>query len=264
MASKRLFSNRSFIDCVRDYLPTDAFVHQTDADGNAGEAVSCGDLAENTFYLFDADALNAFFCAIGEIALEEASGALLATVQTPADSEPWAECLAQLAGTIERVELIGAGRQLRNTPHIKLIKDARGACKDFRGILYQGRRLQIMLLCRSFRSAKGSSPAQFTGFYTSDSALIRLVHVELVDAAQGRTAALREFARLQSIDQAAKQLQREFAREQEALGRAMHRLRMDPQRYRPDEFASDLEKGLSRLNEWKRRLPEIVNRAKAS
>jgi hypothetical protein len=249
---------------VRDYLPADAFVHQTNAEGSAGGAVACGDLAENAFYLFDADALNAFFCAIGEISLEEASGTLLATVQAPEDSEPWAECLAQLAGTLDRVELIGAGRQFQNVPRIKAIKDARGACKDFRGILYQGTRLQVMLLCRGFRSGTGDQPARFTGFYTSDSALIRLVHAELVDAAQGRAAALREFARLQSIDQAAKQLQREFVHEQEALGNAMHRLRMDPKRYQPDQFASDLEKGLSRLHEWKRRLPEIVNRAKSS
>ena len=264
MASKRPFSNRDFLDWVRDYLPTDATVHETRADGHAGAAVSHQELNPNTFYLFDADALDGFCHAIGELALEEANGTVLAALQDFGDFEQYRECVAQLASTIDRVELVGTGRVPPNVRRVKFIKDARGTCRSFRVVLYEGRRLQVMLACRELGSSSGAARKPFVGLYTLDAQLIKHLHAELVDVAQGRGGALRGFMRLQAIDLAAKQIQQEFLRENEALNQAMHRLQFDPANYRPAQFALDLEKGLSRLQEWKRRLPELVARAEAT
>ena len=264
MASKRPFSNRSFIDCVRDYLPTDAIVHETDAEGHAGAPISHDDLAANTFYRFDAEALNAFFHAITELALEEASGTLLLAARDQAEFDSCRECLAQLARTIDRVELVGARLGTRSLRGVTIIRDSRGGCRDFRVVLYEGRRTQAMLVCREAKPARSRARTGLVGFYTLDSPLVRQLHAELVDVAQGRAVALRGFVRLQAIDLAARQLQREFEREQQALHTAVRRLQFDPQHYRPAQFASDLEQGLCRLQEWKRRLPEMVTRAEAS
>jgi hypothetical protein len=90
------------------------------------------------------------------------------------------------------------------------------------------------------------------------------MHADLLDVARGRSAALREFLRLQALDLAAKQMRREFLREEQAVFSAMRRLQFDSRRYRPIHFAMDFEKGLSRLHRWKTRLPEMVARAEAS
>jgi hypothetical protein len=42
---------------------------------------------------------------------------------------------------------------------------------------------------------------------------------------------------------------------------AVRRLQLDGERYRVGHFASDLEKGLSRLHQWKTRMPQILARA---
>jgi len=264
VASKRPFSNRDFLDWVRDYLPTDATVHETGADGHARAAVSHQELNPNTFYLFEADALDGFCHAIAELALEEANGTVLAALQDCGDFEQYRECVVQLASTIDRVELLGTGRAPANVRRVTFIKDTRGTCRSFRVVLYEGRRLQVMLAGRELGSSSGAASKSFVGLYTLDGKLVKHLHADLVDAAQGRASVLREFMRLQAIDLAAKQIQQEFLREKEALNQAMHRLQFDPANYRPAQFALDLEKGLSRLQEWKRRLPELVARAEAT
>lgn len=264
MASKRSFSNRDFLDWVRDYLPNDAAVQETGADGRPGVAVSHPGLNPNTFYCFEADVLEGFSHAIGDLALEEANGTVLAALQDFQDFEQYRECVVQLASTIDRVELVGTGRVPPHLRHVKWIRDTRGTCRSFRVVLYEGRRVQVMLAGRELEASAGAGGRRFVGLYTLDARLIRHFHTELLDAAQGRAAALRTFLRLQAIDLAAKQIQQEFRRETAALDQAMHRLQFDPANYRPAQFALDLEKGLSRLQEWKRRLPELVARAETT
>jgi hypothetical protein len=264
VATKKTLSNRTFLDCVRDYLPTDAAIHETDAQGNAAGHVFHDDLSENTFYRFDQDTLDAFCHAIAELALEEANGSLLAALQGVREVEHYRECIAQLASTLERVELVGSGRAPRGIRHVRFIRDSHGACRDIRLVLYEGRRAQAMLICRQTPAAPPPEDRSYVGFYTLNARLVRHIHGELVNVAQGRAAALREFLRLHTIDQIAKDLRREFLEEEKALSQVIRRLQLGGKRYRPAQFASDLEKGLSRLHQWKTRLPELMARAGAA
>ena len=85
MATKRPLSNRAFLAGVQDYLSAEAAIYETDADGRAAAPVAHDALTESTFYLLDAETLNALWHAIAELALEEANGTVLATL--PKDDE---------------------------------------------------------------------------------------------------------------------------------------------------------------------------------
>ena len=61
MGSKTHFRRQAFLAGIREYLPMDASIRETDAKGNPGASVHSGELAENTFYVFDAEAM----CAVG-------------------------------------------------------------------------------------------------------------------------------------------------------------------------------------------------------
>jgi DICT domain-containing protein len=262
VASKQPFSNTAFIDCIRAYLPAEARVRETEFDGNLGKLVPISELNENTFYHFDADALSALCYAIEDAALEEANGRVLAAMQDLRLFASSRERYEQLAATIDGVEVVGTGAAPR-VRRIKFISDAKQTCKDYWMVLYEGRRLQAMVVCRQANKARLFEDRQFVGFYTFRPRLVALMRDEFLSLAAGRCAVWREFMRLHALDEAAKQIKREFLREREALDAAMRRLQFDGKRYRPVHFASDLEKGLSRLHQWKKRLPEMVARAQA-
>jgi len=86
------------------------------------------------------------------------------------------------------------------------------------------------------------------------------VREEIMGLAKGRADLRREFARLQAVDQAAKQIQAEFTRQTKAIDAAMQRLLLDGQSCPPNHFTSVLEKGLTQLHEWKTRVPELLAR----
>jgi len=80
----------------------------------------------------------------------------------------------------------------------------------------------------------------------------------------GRSDSFREFARQRTIYEAGRQIQQEFAMQKDALAKAVRRLRLDGERYRPRQFASDLEKGLNRLVEWKNKMPKLIEQAEGN
>lgn len=262
MPSKTQLTNQEFLSCVREYLPMDADVRETDASGNPAESALTSDLSENTFYLFDSEAANAVSRAIEDLALEEANGSLLAGFQEFSHfDEALRERYDQLAATIDHVEVLAAGRTPRGTRHLKFTRDVQGACKEFQLVLYDGQRNQALFVGRQTNKTRASEQQEFFGFYTFSPRLIARIRLDVFDLAGGRCSGLREFTRQQVIDQAAKQLKTEFSRQKEMVATAVRRLQLDGERYRAGHFASDLEKGLSRLHQWKTRMPEILARA---
>jgi hypothetical protein len=186
---------------------------------------------------------------------------LLAAFQQYKNFEPHRERYLHLAATIERVQIFATGTPPRGTRHLKLTRDIKGALQDFWIVLYEGHRRQALMIGRQTNKAAEFDDRQFTGFFTFNPRLIASIRQDVLDAAAGRAPLLREFTRLHALDQATKQIKSEFAREKEAVDLAVRRLLTDGRRYRAKNFASDLEKGLSRLHQWKTRLPELLARA---
>lgn len=264
IVSRTALSNRTFLDRVRDYLPTDALMHETDADGRLAARLSHGQLKPHTFYLFDADTHEAFWHAIVELALEEANGSLLACFGQFQEARPYQDWLRQAACTLDRVDLIGSGRPLRGIPQARFIVDARGGCRQFRLVLYEGRRAYAMAIGRMVNPPLSPQPGWQVGFYTLNARVVRHFRAELLDVARGRAAVAQEFLRLQAIDQASKALQRELLQQQAALNEAWDRLRLDRQRYGPAPVLGQLERGLARLQAWRTRLPRLMGQVGAA
>ena len=263
VVSKKHFSNDGLLDRVREYLPTDALLRETDADGKAEGTELPQALAPNTFYVFDAEALGAFGHAIEDLALEEANGNLLAAFQTFDNFEPHRERYGHLALTLDNVEVLAAGPFQHRVRRVKFIKDGQSACRQFWAVIFEGRGGQCLFIARQTNRAAAFEEKQFAGFYTFNPWLVTVLRANLLSLAAGQGSSLREFIRQQAIDQAAKLIKLQFLREREAVDLAIRRLQLDGQRYLPNHFAADLEKGLSRLHEWKARLPEILARADA-
>ncbi len=241
----------------------DACIRELDAPDQAGRDLIPGSFSDNEFYRFNAEGLAAFCHAIEDFALEEANGKLLASFQDFKYFEADRERYEQLAITIDSVEVLAAGRMPRRIPRVRFVRDPKGACRDFRLILYEGKRRQAMLVGQQINRADAAEEKEFCGCYTFSPSLIRRLRHDLDDLVGGRCSALREFMRLRAIDQAAKQIQREFSREKEALDAAMRRLQMEAERYPIANLTSELERGLSRLNQWKTRLPQMLAQAEA-
>jgi hypothetical protein len=260
--SKTRLSDQEFLSCVREYLPIDATIRETDASGNPGQSALTDELSENTFYIFDAEAANAVCHAIEDLALEEANGSLLAGFQEFSYfDDAHRERYDQLAATIEQVKVLAAGKTPRSTRHLKFTRDVRGACKEFQLVLYDGHRRQALFVGRQIKKTRALEEREFLGFYTFSLRLIGRIRQDVLNLAGGRGSSLREFTRQHAIDQAAKQLKTEFSRQKKMVDTAVRRLQLDGERYRAGHFASDLEKGLSRLHQWKTRMPEILARA---
>jgi len=250
--AKRQFSSGDFLVWLRDYLSGDSSIHEHGAAG--GEKVKLSSWRENRFYRFDAEAVAAICHGIEVFALEEANGKLTALLGDFRDFEAHSECYLQMAATIETVEVLGFGRAPRSLRHLQFRQDER--TKQYRGVIYQGEKQPAMFLCRSEPNSKRSHNG-FVGFYSLDRPLVARFAAELQNSAEKQP--LREFSRLETLDQATKELEQDLAQHRQAVGTALRRLQIDA-RYKPAQFASELEKGLSRLSEWKVRIPQLLAR----
>jgi hypothetical protein len=247
---------------VREYLTMEATANQINGT-DPGSAWDRG-LADNVFYEFDADSVVAIWHAIEDIALEEANGSLLAAVQEFSWVELQRERCEQLALTLDQVEIIGAGVMPRRIPRLKFVGDKRGVAKRFRVVLYEGRRVQVGLVAQQENQAKDFEGRRFRGFYTFDPGLIARLGADLMELIAGRSENFREFERQRAIYEAERQIQQELAAQRDAVARAVRRLRLDGQRYRPRQFVSDLEKGLNRLVAWKNKMPKLIEQVEGN
>src|SRR5256885_10325518 len=126
----------------------DASVWNTDQNGKPCScAVSTG-MVERHFYRFDAEAMLAASHAIEEVALEEADGFLLATMQEFKHFEPHRERYWQLAATLEEARVIAKGKRPPRHGHLKFFSINRRALEQYWTVLYQGHRRQAMVICR--------------------------------------------------------------------------------------------------------------------
>jgi hypothetical protein len=259
VSKKKSWSNEHFLQHVRDYLPMDASVWYTDEQGRPCSCAVAGDLLENHFYIFDAEALLAASHAIEELALEEANGTLLATMQEFAHFEPHRERYWQLAATLAEVRVVARGKQPPRHGHLKFIATSQPALGPFWAVLYEGHRGQAMLVCRQSNRAKAFEAKRFEGCYTFDREWIARMRQDLEQLLAGRAARLSEFERLIAIDQAAKKLAVEFMREHKAVDNALRKLRtarnLDPAR----RFEAVVQQSLNRLKQVTDRMPGLVS-----
>ena len=263
MGNKTQFSSAAFLASIREYLPMDAVIRETDAKGNPGANALYGELAENTFYIFDADAMCAVGHAIEDLALEEANGQVMSAFQHFGNFETHRERYCQLAATVDRVQALAAGPKPRAVRRIQFIRDSKSAGKAFWMVSYEGHHRHALLVCRQMNRPEYFEDGKYTGFYTFDPHLVSRFRNDMIESAKGAGSDLREFGRLQALDHAAKQIQQVFANEKETLSAAFRKLMRSAGQYHADSFASDLDKGVSRLLQWKTRLPEMLARAES-
>jgi hypothetical protein len=241
----------------------DASVWNTDEHGKPCSCAVAGGLLENHFYLFDAEAVLAASHAIEELALEEANGTLLATMQGFKHFEPHRERYWQLAATLADVRVIAHGKQPPRHGHLKFIATNHKALRPFWTVLYQGHRRQAMLVCCQTHTAKIFEEKRFEGCYTFNRELIARVRQDLEQILAGRASRLREFERLLAIDQASKKLAAEFMREQKAVDSALRKLQTACDHYPPRHFEAVVQKSLSRLKQLTDRLPDLIGAAQS-
>ena len=260
MRKKKLLSNEEFLRHVRDYLPMDAAVWNTDERGQPCSGPISGGTDENRFYLFDAEAVLSASHAIEEMALEEARGSLLATMQDFKWFEPHRERYWQLAATLDRVRVVARGRRRASHNRLEFVAGSHPAIAPFWTVLYEGGSFCAMLICRESDGAVVFNDKRFLGFYTFDSTLIARVRRDIEQILAGTSSRMTEFERLVGIDRAAKQANALFERERKLVEAALRRLQTGGRRYQPLDFAADLEKSLTRLNQMNAKLSELMQR----
>jgi hypothetical protein len=236
----------------------DASVWNTDEHGRSCSSAVAGGMLENHFYLFDAEAILATSHAIEELALEEANGTLLATMQEFKHFEPHRERYWQLAATLDDVRVLAQGRLPSRYGHLKFIATNQKALGPFWTVLYQGGRRQAMLVARQTHPAKSFDARRFEGCYTFSRELIARVRHDLEQILAGRAARLEAFERLLAIDRAAKKLAAEFTREQKAVDSALRKLQTAGGPYPPRQFEAAVQQSLNRLKQLTERLPRLV------
>ena len=232
-------------------------IYETDEYGNSSQPVALEEIEENTFYRFDSDAVLALSQTIEEMALEEASGSLLAAIQEGAQFESHRERYWQLATTLADVQII-ASRKLARTRSLKFCRDTDGLVKRFWMVLYEGRRFQVLLLCEQVNEAEAFDEKQFAGFYTLNRRIVSQTREDFRATLAGRCPELKQFFHLQKIDRATKRLKVEFARETKAMDVAIKKLQSHAQKYHAQHFFEDLNKTLERLNRLQIHLPEMI------
>lgn len=258
MPKKKSLSNEEFLRRVRDYLPMDAAVWNTDERGKPCSCAISGGMEENRVYLFDAEAVASASHAIEELALEDANGSLLATMQDFKHFEPHRERYWQLAATLNRVRVVAKGRIRPPHDHLKFILNAHGAIAPFWTVLYEGAQIQALLICRQVNDAEVFEHKRFAGFYTFSTDLIARVRRDIEQILAGRRRRLAEFERMIALDRAAKQIHASFDHERKAVEAAIRRLQTDGPRYPTRRFAADLEKSLNRLRLLNAMLPDLI------
>jgi hypothetical protein len=259
--TKKPLTNEHFLRHVRDYLPMDASVWNIDERGKPAASALAGGLAENQVYQFDGEAVLAVSHAIEELALEEANGALLATMQEFRHFEPHRERYWQLAATLAEVRVIARGRRPARHGHLKFLVTNHRTLARFWTVLYQGHQRRAMLICRQANTAKVFEQKRFDGFYTFAPGLIAGVREDLEQILTGRTGGMEEFERLLAIDRAVKRLAAEFTREHKAVESALRKLQTGGDHYQPRHFAEEVRKSLNRLKLLTDRLPGHVGAA---
>jgi hypothetical protein len=257
LKSKAL-SHSEFVERIQEYLPSNAEICRTDAEGRSDGTNVGSDVSENDFYLFDAEALSALSHAIEEIALEEARGEFLAAIQNFDQFESLQERLWQLAATLDNVQIIASGTTPQPHGHLKFCNAGQSLLNNFWILLFKGPENQILFLCEQANKTANFDEKKFIGFYTFNPRVIELAREEIVGLLGGKCPELRQFSRLYKLDQAAKRLKIEFAREQETLELAFRKLKAGSEMYDSKHFLRDLDKTLERLTELKNRLPELI------
>ena len=260
MSKQKPLSNEVFLSHVRDYLSMDAHVWNTDERGKPGSCAIAGGMAENQFYRFNAEAVLSASHALEELALEEATGTLLATMPDFKMFEPHRERYWQLAATLEEVRVVAHGKKPRPHGHLRFIATSNRTLAPFWTVLYDGRHCHALLLCRETGGAKTFEAKKFDGFYTFNPAVIESVSQDIENILAGRASRMREFERLHAIDQTAKGIKVQFDREHSTVEKALVKLRFAAGRYQPRHFASDFEKSLNRLRSIVNRLPTLTVR----
>jgi len=171
----------------------DASVWYTDEQGKPTSCAVAGGLEENHFYLFDAEALLAASHAIEELALEEANGTLLATMQGFKHFEPHRERYWQLAATLAEVRVLAHGKQPARHGHLKFIPAIPTVLRPFWAVLYQGNRRQALLVARQTNRANLFEEKRFEGCYTFNRELIARVRRDLEQLLAGEHYPPRHF-----------------------------------------------------------------------
>lgn len=251
-------SNQEFLGRVREYLPSQTGICETDASGNCLHEIPLEQITENTFYRFDSEALLAFSHTIEDFALEEGRGSLLAALQTPKQFEAVRERYWQLAATLDEVEIISTGKPPRCHGRLKCCDDAKRLVQKFWMVLFEGEAVQAMLLCDQSNVAENFEDKQFVGFYTFKPRLITQAREDMAEALGGGCPELRQFAHAHKIDRATKHLEIEFAREKKELEVAIQKLKSHGEEYQSKHFLADLNKTLERLNRLQTHLPEMI------
>jgi hypothetical protein len=256
VANKGL-SNCEFLGRVQEYLASENGISDTDLNGQNPNAISLDAIQENNFYLFDSDSLLAFGHTIEDLALEDGNGRLLAAMQDCAQFEPHRERYWQLAATLDDVQLVATGK-LARAGKLKFCNDAKELVKNFWMVLYEGKKFLAMLLCEQANTAEKFDEKKFAGFYTFNPRIISQAREDMAEALAGDCVGLKRFARLQRIDQTAKKIKIEFAREKEAIDIAIGKLQNHGKDYHAKHFLEDLNKTLERLNRLQTHLPELI------
>lgn len=256
MSEKSVCSCEEFAARVREIEPSVVGIREADGEGQPGpEAFK---LTDNRFYHFNGEAANGFVQAVEELAIEEADGTLLTVLGEFSGFEAVRERYEQLAMALDRVEVIGSGRTPRLIRRIRFIPDSSGRCRDFLAAVYTGRNGSVWFAAGRIPATRKSNTQSYRGLYGFSARRAARLRQEFLETASGRAAGLPEFARLLAIDQFAKQLDAEFSRQKEEMLAAVRRLQAGDEAYRPGNFASDLEQGLTRLQQWKNRLPSVL------
>src|SRR2546425_3447589 len=195
----------------------DAAVWTTDEQGRPCScAISVG-MEEDRFYLFDAEAVLSASRAIEELALEEASGSLLATMQDFKYFAPYRERYWRLAATLDRVRVIAKGRTPPSRDHVKFLACVPRALAPFWTVLYEGVRTRALLICRQTNGTDLFERKRFVGFYTLDASQIARVRHDIEQILAGKRVKMVEFERLMAIDRAAKRIDAFFDRERKEV-----------------------------------------------
>lgn len=242
------------------YWPRTARLQTIETEGRTGRPVPLPAFEENTFYLLNGDALLALTHALGDLALEAATGEFTAAIQRFDQFEPLREVCEQLAFTIDRVQVIGAGRAPAPLHRVAFTPDKRGACRRHWMTAYHGPAGAALLLASQRTDAGQFEDRGFTAMLTTHPKLALRLRDEQLHLLAGKVSSPREFVRLMGIDQAGKAINGEFLKQRQAVEAAMRQCLVEGGPARAGRLASELERSVSRLHAWKARLPALLNR----
>jgi hypothetical protein len=255
--SQKVLSNDSFLHRVQENLSDTASIWETDHSHHPCATAPVESLSENRFIRIDGDTTIAFTHAVEEIALDETHGKFLAAFQHADILEARHDRYSELCRTLEEVQVIATGNLTQTPTGLKFCNDAKALFAKFWVVLYEGVRNRVMFLAEQTNDAVELRDKEFIGFYTFDQRVITQAREDVASLLGGNCPHLKNFQRLRQLDQAAKRLNVEFARENKNLELAIHKLRENDQ-YGSQHFIEDFDKTLQRLTALKAHLPELI------